>query len=676
MNDNLPHEGELLASIAAHADASQETVKNVLAEAGVSLSRPLPAQRSLLVHRLYVRGVKAGTTAGSDGPFERDITLGPGAWAVASNINFAGKSTLLWALTWPLRGEPDETYQRSDTRRWFQYIRVDAEVAHVPVSFRIRLEDGILREGALLTADSMDQLAALPADAEAGPGIRVVETVDTQEAFAALVGRFMLQRLALPPLQVFTATSGAPQEGRARDGAVQTHGWPAYFSVIALASGSDSVLFGRTAVGQLPTRYMQVFLDVPFAADIMGADALAKEAKQTGRHAARRASADAAVRAQQWQPLHDELARAEARLAAVRAARPDLPARLLTAQESTRALLPLQTRVARAQAALERARQARIQDDRALRRASESAAARTLFAALDPHACPRCETSIDQVRRQREAQLHQCAVCAAPLHVADVNDEDREALLDGLRQRLAASRAAEKAAVDAVAETERDLARAEAAAGEAVAAAEHEQGQADHLAELRAAENEVARLKGALEVVSQLGKTEPADDEAERVLAAAKEILGKLAADATRDLFAELNDEIVTMAQQLGITNLKSVSLDLAGRVNALKSDNARPTPFSKLGPGERLRLRIAVVVSLIRVGRRRGIHSHPGMLVIDSPADVEIVPGDVKILLEQLRALGDDDGLQVVIATAHQEVWGGFPADRIIAGPHGQHLF
>ena len=121
-------------------------------------------------------------------------------------------------------------------------------------------------------------------------------------------------------------------------------------------------------------------------------------------------------------------------------------------------------------------------------------------------------------------------------------------------------------------EAERDLARAEAIAGEAAASAGHEQGQADYLADLRAAENNVARLKGALQVVSELGNAEPVDDEAERILAAAKTILGKLASDATRELFAELNDEIVALAQRLGITNLKSVSLDLAGKVNALNS--------------------------------------------------------------------------------------------------------
>src|SRR5262249_51797715 len=263
MTQSLPHEAELLARIAEKAGAPQEAVIKVLAEAGVSLSRPLRAQRSLLVHRMFVRGVKAGPTVGRDGPFEPDIVLGAGAWAVASTINFAGKSTMLWALTWPLRGEPDDTYQRADTKRWFHYIRVDAEVAAVAVSIRIRLQDGTLREGRLLTADSVEQLAALPADVETGPGVRGGDSGDTREAFAALIGRFMLQRLGLPPLQVFTASAGAPQESGERDGAVQTHGWPAYFSVIALASGSDSVLFGRTAIGMLPTRYMQVFLDVP-----------------------------------------------------------------------------------------------------------------------------------------------------------------------------------------------------------------------------------------------------------------------------------------------------------------------------------------------------------------------------------------------------------------------------
>jgi hypothetical protein len=673
----MPQAQELLGWIAARAGASEESVEAVLSSAGVSLEPPLPAQRSLMVRRLYAHGVKAGVENGSNGPFERDIAFGPGIWAIASKINDAGKSSMLWALTWPLRGQPDQTYQRPDTYRWFRYLRVDAEVAQVPLSFRIRVEDGGLREGILLTADTIDQLTALAGEEQEGRGVRTVASVRSQDAYSAMVGRLMLDRLGLPPLYVFTKDSDAPREDDGhRDGSRQVHGWPGYFSVIALASASDSVLFGHTAVGQLPTRYMQVFLDVPFAADIMDADASAKESRQATRHADRRASADAALRAEQWQPLHDELAAAEQRLAAVRAARPDLPARVRAAQESARALLPLQARMARAQETLADARRGRIRDDRALHRASESAAARTLLAALDPQACPRCEASIDQARRRREEQHHQCAVCLTPIQVPEGDDEDRKAMLADLRLRLNASRAAERAAAEAVQDAVRDLTQAEAAARAAVAAADHEQGQADYLADLRAAENDVSRLKGALDVVASLGNADPVDDEPERILEAAKAVLQGVAADATRELFAELNDEIRNLARRLGLANLKSVNLDLGGKVNVRLSDNPRPTRFSSLSPGDRLRLRIAVVASLIRVGRRHGIRSHPGLLVIDSPADAELTTDAARTLFDELRALGEEEVIQLIIATAHQEIWNALPPERIIAGPDGQHLF
>jgi hypothetical protein len=674
---DMPNADELVSRIADRARAAEGPVEAVLAAAGVSLEPPLPAQRSLTVHRLYVRGVKAGVNAGANGPFERDLALGPGAWAIASQNNFAGKSSLLWALTWPLRGQPDETYQRSDTSRWFRYLRVDAEVAGLPLSFRISIEDGALRQGTLLAGDSIGHLTALQGDEQAGPGVHVAASADTQDAWAAMVSRLMLERLGLPPLHVFAADSAAPheQDGQ-RDGGRRTHGWPAYFSVISLASASDSILFGRTAVGQLPTRFMQVFLDVPFAADVMGADAAARESRQSARHAARRATADAAARSAHWQPLHDQLAQAERRLASVRSVRPDLPGRVRAAQESTRALLPLQERLARAQEAAGTARRARINDHRALRRASESAAARAMFAALDPHACPRCEAAIDRQRRQREEQENQCAVCSSPLAVSDTAEQDRETLLAGLRNQLDASRAAEQSASEAAQDAELALAEARTVADDAMSAAAREQGQADYLADLRAAENEVARLQGSLEVVAGLGQPEPANDERERILEATGAILKEIAADATRELFTELNGEILELAHRLGIANLQSVTLDLAGRVNALLSDNPRPTAFSHLSPGERLRLRVAIVASLIRVGRRRGIRSHPGLLVIDSPTDVEIVKGDAETLFRELRALGEEEGIQLVIATMNQAVWRALPRDRIITGPQGQHLF
>ncbi|PWK28027.1 hypothetical protein BC793_1511, partial [Actinoplanes xinjiangensis] len=52
MIHDLPNESELLTSIAEAAGATEEAVKAVLADAGVPLTRPLPAQRSLVIHHL------------------------------------------------------------------------------------------------------------------------------------------------------------------------------------------------------------------------------------------------------------------------------------------------------------------------------------------------------------------------------------------------------------------------------------------------------------------------------------------------------------------------------------------------------------------------------------------------------------------------------------------------
>ncbi|MEU5554309.1 hypothetical protein ABZ738_31510 [Micromonospora sp. NPDC047793] len=72
-----------MTSIATAAEVSEEVAREVLVEADVSLTPPLPAHRSLVAHRLYVSGVKSGTENGTDGPFERDIPLGRVSWIMA-----------------------------------------------------------------------------------------------------------------------------------------------------------------------------------------------------------------------------------------------------------------------------------------------------------------------------------------------------------------------------------------------------------------------------------------------------------------------------------------------------------------------------------------------------------------------------------------------------------------
>lgn len=82
------------------------------------------------MHRLYCEGTKTGTDD-NNGAFTVDMMLGPGPWAIASIMNNVGKSSLLWALSYALRGDGFETFKRPETVGWFSYVRADIEVAGV-----------------------------------------------------------------------------------------------------------------------------------------------------------------------------------------------------------------------------------------------------------------------------------------------------------------------------------------------------------------------------------------------------------------------------------------------------------------------------------------------------------------------------------------------------------------
>lgn len=83
-------------------------------------------------------------------------------------------------------------------------------------------------------------------------------------------------------------------------------------------------------------------------------------------------------------------------------------------------------------------------------------------------------------------------------------------------------------------------------------------------------------------------------------------------------------------------------------------------TSFSKVTAGERLRLRLATAIALLRVGRRLGIGRHPGLLIIDSPGKEEVTKVNLEALLAELRKIAEEmDGLQIIVA--------GTDADEIV---------
>lgn len=639
-----PQRQPLAQRVATRSGAAPALVEAVLAAHAVPDSHVPRTARSLRVNRLRLRGTKTGPQG--TGPFDAAFDF-PAGVVMAVGANFRGKTTLLEAIALCLRGEPRELQR--DVAAWLTDVECDAEVNGRATGFHVTMRDGAVVGGTILEADDLTGL--LPG----GSGARTVLTAASAEEYARAVDAFMLDRLSLEPLLAAIKTGG-----------VQTHRWASYFGALYPPAGRDPVLIGETVMAGLAGRLLTVFLDLPGAALLTrvraARDAARNRMKETAAAQAAAATVVGGARREQLEALDrartalDELALQSPTRSASEAAVEvrELAARLADAEVDWNG----------AGALYRQARAARQDDIRALNDYRESGVARALFHGLDPAVCPRCEVPVAAERKTREIEDHVCAVCAQPDAAADDAEADREAEA-ALAATLEASSRAEAATLDALNHAEAMTAdfseRLEAAEAELREA--RDAAATDGRASLELA---VARAEGALAV---LPANDPAPvDPTDGVLDA---LVGELDAElveASRELFNELGDEIAALAREFGIESVTEIRVNRAATLKIVKG-GAEAGGFSAQSPGERLRLRIATILALLRVGHRHNIATHPGLLMLDSLKAEEVQDADAAALLDALvGAAAETPGLQVLTTSADQSLpVGRLPDDAVI---------
>jgi hypothetical protein len=255
-------------------------------------------------------------------------------------------------------------------------------------------------------------------------------------------------------------------------------------------------------------------------------------------------------------------------------------------------------------------------------------------------------------------------------------ENENEAVETEARERVEGSKAAEEASKEALGTAESDLVRLRAEL-ETVQANLRTAGAAKASRDRIAAEIEVARWEGALQVLPTLSETSSDDgDVTLTVLKAASKVLEEESRGVASQLFADLNAEIVDLAHQFGMTALENVEINRAAHLKVIKGGGAED-PFGNQDPGAQLRLRVAVIVALLRVGARYGISTHPGLVLIDSPKAEEIQDSDATVIFHELNRLATADGLQVLITTADfQLATKTLPAECVIAAKPGDSLW
>ena len=289
----------------------------------------------------------------------------------------------------------------------------------------------------------------------------------------------------------------------------------------------------------------------------------------------------------------------------------------------------------------------------------------SLIGRVKPTTCPRCSTAISERRLAHEAERHACSICDEDLG----DDAATGSAEPELTERAEAAAKELAAGEEKLAELRSEIDTASGQLDEARTALQAVQDSAPNQAAVRALEIEQAKLQGR---VQALGEAASGDELAEplrfQVAGAAKKLADDLRKEASGTLLEQLGGEIVTIARAFGIDGIEAARPDLGAHLGI--TINGEGYPCGGRTDGEKLRLKLACIIGLLRVSDRLGVGRQPGLLLVDSPFEQEMQEADIRRVLEELQRISDDTGLQVILATAkHNEVRDLLDERRIIHG-------
>ena len=617
--------GSWLEMVAEKAGMSPTVAELALRKRGIVADRPLRPAPTLTIRRIAFRGEKRGTAQGAIDFDWSELTAG--VWAVTSQRNLRGKSTVLEILLWALRGRPKGL--QDDVRRWLSSVCVEFDVDDQRYVVEFAVDERVPR-GSLARrrpSGETDELDRFMSD----------------EGFEAAMSRFMMNTLDLDPV---TAMQGKEDERL-----VVEHGWAALSGGLYFG-GDHKQLLGDVQMGGLPARMLQMYIGIPWATTVMQASTVKRELEQEAEKASKAATAAA---------KDAEIARAriDGELQAAKKILDGFAQVTGTASEIERLAgevarlspiaLDLAQRLARAEAETTELERLATGDERAVRDLRENIVATQFFNGLKPVCCPRCETRVSNERLKRESADLSCSLCAEEIPIDEMEGADDG--LDAIEQRFAAA----KAAADRARANTNALSVKSKSSSDELENARRELTKAATSAtfeERRKAELDVARLEGALK--ERQTPARPVIVSSDVTLINAAHAEADKAYNAGRgDILERLNTEILALGQRLGVQMLEEVKLNTNASLRLTKGGES--TSFSKVTAGERLRLRIATAVALIRVGQERGLGRHPGLLIVDSPAAEEVSPDDLTAVLSELQAISRETvGLQIIIGSAN----------------------
>lgn len=623
-------------AVAERAKVTRAAVDLVLADVGADAEISVRRADNLAIRRLSFSGEKKASGI-QDGRYSfLWDALTPGLWGVLSEgANQIGKSTVIEVMLWALRGRTRSL--KPEVRAWIEEVELEFTIG--PEAYCVSFSDfDAVPRGKLVMS--------VP-----GP-VRTLDTFEGDEAFESLMGDLMMRRFALQPI---------PNVSHTGDEATQyVHAWTAYVASMFI-EGSHPAILGDVTVGALWWRMLHLFVGMPYAAAHM-----ALRNAITLSQAQRESSVSARAVQQNYaadiRKLEAELKRVETALKGISAevvSSRELDDMMMESASLTREVAELQAKLVPAQLGSNSLKTQKDEARAAVRRLSDGAASRRVFAGLSPVCCPRCASSFEAERTEVEDSEGRCAVC------------DRNTLGDdeiAMQDAMAAANERVRELTDAEADANnvlRTLNAALADANQRLAASTTKirsmEGRTKELRQRRELEDSAVKLGGALEQLRKLSaqtkSTDKPDEERAAILKAAEFIAEARMKAASAELFSELETEVVSIAKRFGFRGLQGIAIRGNG-ITLTVSDIQ--SGYGKQTAGQRLRLRIALIIAMMRMADRSGFGHHPGLLFIDSPGSEELSDADLVAMMHEIGDVAKETpNLQIFVASARGDLLG-----------------
>ncbi|MER9337416.1 hypothetical protein NKJ06_26100 [Mesorhizobium sp. M0293] len=602
-----------VAEIARKSGKSASDVEALLKRLGIEPKLTHAIPKRLKLRSLAFTGEKTGDYETKVIDFARS-SLEPGMHAFVSEVNLKGKTSLLKIIRWALTGTRTLP---SDMSGWFRTLTLGFSLDND--EYEVRLLDAELGSGLLVKQAR-------------GREFVVAEFPDTA-GFVAAMDSFFLSELGLEPLEVI-----AERDGKGVD---QRHGWNWLFGVLWISPDPKAVFGGDDTSHGKSTRAMQMYLGLPWIttrAQLMEAQKRARLDTEQESRKARQVSDAARSRLDELQKKRDVItAEADDRPSAgklrtdVSTATAAYASYADKLRRNVSVIEELEAEYRHAEAALTAA-------SRELNAFRENRAAGYVFRSLNPVSCPSCEEAYTADVRETRHSNHDCVVCGR----AERPESDST---EGVEERLTADVTSAKEGAGKLkkrlAEARRKSTDFEEARDAQARVLEQLEKELDELRSVPDGRLELVKLDAQIEELTLMVGTDRQTEATEvDLLEAAIKATKKMYEEEQETVLTKVSELALTYAQAFGLTDLLGVQLK--GNTHMELQMRGGKKNFGEGTPGERMRLKLAATLAMIQVAEKSGIGRHPGVLLIDSVGNNEVVKKDVAKMVVGLSGLSD----------------------------------